>query len=189
MASLTPQQLRAARALLFLQQEMLAHEAKIGITTLRLFENGNRVGQDIVDRLRLAIEEQGAVLVQAGTVVDGVATGGGVLLKNRNTLPKETEERLKSFEMNSSDAAPSSSKASGVGRRARTPISGEARDKFRKKTDVAPGGGDGTQPGQDPETPRTTSDEEAKRPESSDPSATDGGRAPGGRVARRKRSG
>lgn len=133
MVIMTRHQLRAARALLVLQQEMLARKAGVGITTLRLFENGNAVGPKIVARLQAAVVAEGAVLVAEGAAVDGAASGEGVVLLPREELPRETRERIEAFEMTSEDAATLNPKE-GIGRRARVPLPEGVRKDYRAKS-------------------------------------------------------
>lgn len=128
MTSITRHQIRAARALLALQQEALCHEADVGVASLRRFENGNEVGEDVVAAILTELERQGAVLIPAGTVVDGREVGGGVALKPWGALHADAKARLQRLNQSSTIAAAKASepKRDGVGRRTRTPVPEEA---------------------------------------------------------------
>lgn len=119
---MTRNQLRAARALLVLQQEVLAKEAKVGITALRRFESGNGIAQESLEALQKVIEHQGVILVEPGTSVRGVEAGEGVVLKVK--LPAETQARLDAFKLTSEQAAEglSPERRRSTGRRARVPL-------------------------------------------------------------------
>lgn len=90
----TRHQLRAARALLALNQEALAVIAEVGITTIRKYENGHEVEPGTVRKLLEAVEAEGAVIVPEGTLIDGEASGAGVALRPAATLPRHTRARL-----------------------------------------------------------------------------------------------
>ena len=122
MASMTRHQLRAARTLLVLQQEVLAKEAEVGITALRRFENGNDIAQGALEALQRVVEAQGVILIAPGTEVGGVTTGEGVVLKAQ--LPGDTQARLDAFKLTSDQAAASLSpeRRGSTGRRARVPL-------------------------------------------------------------------
>ena len=140
MALMTRRQLRAARALLVLRQELLAEKARIGVATLRRYENGNAVGQEIVEALQGAIEKQGVVFVAAGDVVDGRVVGGGVFLKVDRELPSDTLERLAALDRTSEEAEellPPDARGK-VGRRSRvSPSRAGPRLKGRKPVDAS----------------------------------------------------
>ena len=139
---MTHHQLRAARALLVLQQEVLAKLANVGITSLRRFENGNGVGQAIVDALEAAIEQEGAILVASGTTVDGVPSGGGVVLRLDADLPEGTLARIAALNLTSDEAAASLSptRRSSTGRRARVPVPPGLRKKADDDGQGSPSG-------------------------------------------------
>lgn len=122
MASMTRHQLRAARALLVLGQEVLAAKAGVGVATIRRFENGVDVAASTVDALRDALETEGAVLVPSGTVVAGREVGGGVLMRREAELPDHTRERLAALDLTPVEAAAKFSPGRvGRGRRKRAP--------------------------------------------------------------------
>ena len=63
---MTPEQCRAARAWLDWSQPDLATRAKVGLSTLRQFENGQRTPiANNLSALRRAIEEAGIVLLES----------------------------------------------------------------------------------------------------------------------------
>ena len=123
MVTMTRHQLRAARALLVLQQEVLAEKAGVGVVTVRRFENGNVVGEQLVAALQRVIEDEGAVLVEAGATVDGEVVGAGVVLKVEAALSDGFKERRAAIDQTSKKAAealPPGARDS-VGRRSRVP--------------------------------------------------------------------
>ena len=79
---MTPEQCRAARALLNWSQSRLSEEAKVGRATLAEFETGNRLPYArTIDDIRAALESAGVIFVEE----DG--EGPGVRLKkDRKTM-------------------------------------------------------------------------------------------------------
>ena len=66
---ITPEQVRAARALLRLEQEELARRAHVSVVTIRRIEaagNGVGVAPTTVDSVRQALEEAGAEFIPDG---------------------------------------------------------------------------------------------------------------------------
>jgi len=66
---ITPDQIRAARALLRLEQAELAERAKVSIVTIRRLETkqgGERVAAATVARVRAALERAGAEFIPGG---------------------------------------------------------------------------------------------------------------------------
>jgi predicted transcriptional regulator len=66
---ITPEQIRAARALLRLDQSTLAHEAGISVITLRRLEDRHglsKVAPSTVDTVRRALERAGAEFIDHG---------------------------------------------------------------------------------------------------------------------------
>lgn len=132
MASMSRHQLRAARALLLLRQEVLAELAHVGVASIRRFENGIDITSDVVEALRVALEAEGVILLAPGTTVDGFGIGLGVALQPEAKLPVSTRTRLAAIDASPDQAALSLSfeKAGKVGRRTRSPY--EPRTKPRK---------------------------------------------------------
>jgi hypothetical protein len=66
---ITPEQIRAARALLRLDQTRLAHDAGISVITLRRLEGDGglaKVAPATVDAVRLVLEKAGAEFIERG---------------------------------------------------------------------------------------------------------------------------
>lgn len=76
--SLTPQQCRAARALLDLSQDDLALRARLDINALQGFEAGGAALDESIEALQTALEEAGALMIPTGTA--SPAGGEGVRL-------------------------------------------------------------------------------------------------------------
>jgi transcriptional regulator with XRE-family HTH domain len=75
---MTPEQCRAARALLDWSQQQLAEAAKIGNATIRNFEAGRSTPQyATLDVLQRALESAGVIFLADGQSIDG---GPGVRL-------------------------------------------------------------------------------------------------------------
>jgi transcriptional regulator with XRE-family HTH domain len=73
---ITPEQIRAARALLRLDQAKLAHDAGISVVTLRRLEGEDglsKVAPTTVDQVRKVLEKAGAEFIDRG-VRRGAAT-------------------------------------------------------------------------------------------------------------------
>lgn len=69
METMTPEQCRAGRALLFWSQKTLAINAGLGISTIYDFERDRRgISQDAVRSIRLALEVGGIVFNDNGSV-------------------------------------------------------------------------------------------------------------------------
>lgn len=69
---MTPEQCRAARALLDWTQQELASRAKVGLSTLRNFERGaSSLIENNLAAVRTALEKGGAILADDGS--SGVA--------------------------------------------------------------------------------------------------------------------
>jgi transcriptional regulator with XRE-family HTH domain len=66
---ITPEQIRAARALLRLEQTELAERAHVSVATIRRLESGQggrRVAPDIVAKVHKVLEEAGAEFISNG---------------------------------------------------------------------------------------------------------------------------
>ena len=66
---ITPEQIRAARALLRIEQNDLARSAHVSITTIRRIEAENgavRVAEATIDEIRKALEAEGAEFIANG---------------------------------------------------------------------------------------------------------------------------
>jgi transcriptional regulator with XRE-family HTH domain len=64
-----PEQIRAARALLRIEQQDLARRSRVSVVTLRRLEAGNgssAVSQAIVERVQQALERAGAEFIEDG---------------------------------------------------------------------------------------------------------------------------
>lgn len=70
METMTPEQCRAGRALLFWSQKTLAINAALGISTIYDFERNRRasISQDSIRSIRLALEVGGIVFNSNGSV-------------------------------------------------------------------------------------------------------------------------
>jgi len=70
METMTPEQCRAGRALLFWSQKTLATNAGLGISTIYDFERERRgsISQDAIRSIRLALEVGGIVFNENGSV-------------------------------------------------------------------------------------------------------------------------
>ncbi len=113
-------QLRAARALLLLRQELLADLADVGVASIRRFENGRDVDEQVVEALRIALEAEGAVLVHPGSAIGGRRVGFGVALRPDRDLPASTRERLAALDATPEQAEGlSRSRVGRPGKRAR----------------------------------------------------------------------
>lgn len=76
---ITPAQCRAARALLQWSQQDLAEAAKVGVVTVRQFENGSSEPRHAtLDVMTRAIEAEGVIFVADGETSTG---GAGVRLR------------------------------------------------------------------------------------------------------------
>ncbi|MDG4889290.1 helix-turn-helix transcriptional regulator [Mesorhizobium sp. WSM4887] len=76
---MTPDQCRAARALIKWNQQRLADAAGIGIATLTLFETGTSAPRPAtVEVLERALRDAGVVFLEEGEMIDG---GAGVRLR------------------------------------------------------------------------------------------------------------
>ena len=111
--SLTRDQLRAARALLHLQQDVLADMARVGVATIRRFEGGRDISHLHIEALERAVVEAGAVLIDgmAGKVVGCGMTG--VLLRPEGELPVGTRARIKAGRTYTRTTAGDEAKESG----------------------------------------------------------------------------
>lgn len=89
--TLTRDQLRAARVLLHMRQEVLAEATGVGLATIRRFEGGRDIGRLHLTALRNAVVEAGAVLMDGGGAGAGMT---GVLLRPEAELPEATLERI-----------------------------------------------------------------------------------------------
>ncbi|MDM9627689.1 XRE family transcriptional regulator [Rhizobium sp. S152] len=87
---LTPQQCRAARAILDLPQSELARRARVDIETLKIFETAGEACADDVEALRRALEEVGVMMIATGT--SAPAGGEGVRLAAPSQKSFDTEE-------------------------------------------------------------------------------------------------
>lgn len=76
--ALTPNQCRAARALLDLSEQDLALRARVDIDVLRAFEAGGGALDDSIGALLAALEDAGAILISSGS--NSPAGGEGVRL-------------------------------------------------------------------------------------------------------------
>lgn len=97
---LTPQQCRAARAILDLPQRELARRARVDIETLMSFETaGDASTDDDVEALQGASEEAGVVMIAKGSnsPAGGEECALGNLLRNRSI-----RTRTKSFNIRNS---------------------------------------------------------------------------------------
>ncbi len=80
---MTPEELRAARSLLAIDQVRLAELSRVSLSTIRRFEGGKSIGSLHHDALRRAVERAGVAIVPAGTPVAGSVAVGGVVLRHR----------------------------------------------------------------------------------------------------------
>jgi transcriptional regulator with XRE-family HTH domain len=81
---ITPDQIRAARALLRMDQEELARRAKVSVVTVRRLEGPDglsKVAPATVDEVRRALESAGAEFIEEG-------------VKRRGLSPEEIETRV-----------------------------------------------------------------------------------------------
>lgn len=76
--SVSSHQVRAARALLEMTQDDLAAASKVGIATIRRFENGAEIGEPLLDALQRALEAAGAIFISAGASLGVTSIGEGV---------------------------------------------------------------------------------------------------------------
>jgi transcriptional regulator with XRE-family HTH domain len=66
---ITPEQVRAARALLRIEQDDLARRARVSITTIRRLEAAHRkprVSDDTINGIRKVLEQAGAEFIEDG---------------------------------------------------------------------------------------------------------------------------
>lgn len=85
---LSPEQIRAARALLRMDQEELAQRAHVSVVTVRRLESvdgTSKVGPEIVDEIRQALEGAGAEFLAC----DGV--------RRRPEMPPDAAERYRAI--------------------------------------------------------------------------------------------
>ncbi len=113
---LTSDQLRAARVLLHLRQDQLAKIATVGVATVRRFEGGKGIGRLHLDALRKAVEEAGAILLDADDGPNGTSRGLGVRLLALDDLPGPTRSRIEGIPSHVDEPDPA---ASAVSRAAR----------------------------------------------------------------------
>lgn len=87
-------QLRAARILLHLDQRELAALARVNVVTVRRLEGGEEVGRTEHDRIRDAVQEAGAILIEADGGLGGARIQRGVALRPLEDCSEATRERL-----------------------------------------------------------------------------------------------
>jgi transcriptional regulator with XRE-family HTH domain len=79
---ITPEQIRAARAMLNLSLATLAHDAGLAEAELSALESGKRAGESrLLESLRAALERRGIVFLASGE--DDPGAGPGIRLRNR----------------------------------------------------------------------------------------------------------
>ena len=78
---MTPEQFRAARVLLGLDQSHVAILARVSRATIGRFESGRRIHHLQEEALRRTVEHAGVIFVRKGEPVGGHATDGGVVLR------------------------------------------------------------------------------------------------------------
>ncbi len=84
---ITPEQIRAARALLRLDQNELARRAHVSAITIRRIEAASgtdRVAEATVDGVRRALEDAGAEFIEGG-------------VRRRRELPEDAETRYRAL--------------------------------------------------------------------------------------------
>jgi DNA-binding XRE family transcriptional regulator len=84
---ITPEQIRAARALLRMEQDELARRAQVSVVTIRDLEAADGIGHvapTTVDDIRHALEDAGAEFVPGG-------------VRRRPWTPEEIEERYRAI--------------------------------------------------------------------------------------------
>ena len=82
---ITPDQIRAARALLRMDQDELAHRANVSLVTVRRLEAPDglaKVGSGTVDEVQRALEAAGAEFIDRG-------------VRRRQRTPEEIEARVR----------------------------------------------------------------------------------------------
>jgi transcriptional regulator with XRE-family HTH domain len=85
---ISPEQIRAARALLRLEQDELARRARVSVVTIRRLEavdGASRVAPATVDGVRQALEAAGAEFLEGG-------------VRRRPWSPEEIEERIRTID-------------------------------------------------------------------------------------------
>ncbi len=75
---MTSNDLKAARALLGIDQATLAADSLVSVATIRRFEGGRPISGLHRDAVRRTVERAGAVFLPPGLVVEGHAIEGGV---------------------------------------------------------------------------------------------------------------
>lgn len=78
--TMKPEELRAARQLLGIDQNRLAEAARVSIATVKRFEQGRSVGHAFVVAMRRAAEGLGVMIVADGADVGGRRARSGVVL-------------------------------------------------------------------------------------------------------------
>ncbi len=95
---ITPEQLRAARALLRLEQAELARRAHVSVVTIRRLEGANggeRVAPVTVDGIRQALEQAGAEFIPDGVRRRRVARpDAGTLYEDLRAISLRSAARL-----------------------------------------------------------------------------------------------
>ena len=100
---ISPEQIRAARALLRLEQAELAHRAQVSIVTIRRLEAAQgkeRVAPIIVESVRHVLEQAGAEFIPDGVRRRPVARqDAGALLEDLRAISLRSAARLQGREL------------------------------------------------------------------------------------------
>ncbi len=101
--NITPEQLRAARALLRLEQVELAHRAHVSVVTIRRLEGtdgSERVAPVTLDGVRQALEQAGAEFIPDGVRRRRAARpDAGSLYEDLRTISLRSAARLQGREL------------------------------------------------------------------------------------------
>ena len=82
---ITPEQIRAARALLRMDQDELAHRANVSVVTVRRLEaagGASKVAAGTIEEIRQTLEQAGAEFIENG-------------VRRRGRTPEETEALIR----------------------------------------------------------------------------------------------
>lgn len=105
--TITPDQLRAARALLHLEQAVLARRARVSVVTIRWIEavdGASRVAAVTLESVRRALEDAGAEFIPHGVRRRTGVTDKEALFRDLLAIAKRSAVRLKGQDtMNEAD--------------------------------------------------------------------------------------